>query len=388
MKISILNLNNFMNYFNIEQNFRRHHNKVTSFHSYWFVKNNHYKEKIHFNKIKKFYMKKIKRENYMLKLENILEARELIRKYIHKTPIISSRSINKLIGGEIYFKCENLQKTGSFKVRGAFNNILSNLDKNREKGVIAFSSGNHAQAVAFAALTTNIKATIVMPKSSNPIKLSATRDYGANVILYGKDSLETEQKVIEIVEEQHFNLIHPFDALETIAGQGTIGLEIMEDLPNIDEIYIPIGGGGLISGIAISVKSLSPKIKVIGVQPEKSCSMLKSLNNNKISIVESCNTIADGLVARKPGNNTFNIVKKYVDDIITVSEGEIEEAVLLLLLRTKLLVEPSGAVSLAGILKKKTKLQNRKLAILSGGNCDTIVLEEILNKFNESVIKN
>lgn len=324
----------------------------------------------------------------MLKLENILEARELIRKYIHKTPIISSRSINKLIGGEIYFKCENLQKTGSFKVRGAFNNILSNLDKNREKGVIAFSSGNHAQAVAFAALTTNIKATIIMPKSSNPIKLSATRDYGANVILYGKDSLETEQKVIEIVEEQHFNLIHPFDALETIAGQGTIGLEIMENLPNIDEIYIPIGGGGLISGIAISVKSLSPKIKVIGVQPEKSCSMLKSLNNNKISIVESCNTIADGLVARKPGNNTFNIVKKYVDDIITVSEGEIEEAVLLLLLRTKLLVEPSGAVSLAGILKKKTKLQNRKLAILSGGNCDTIVLEEILNKFNESVIKN
>jgi len=332
-------------------------------------------------------MKKIKGENYMLKLENILEARELIRKYIHKTPIISSKSINKLTGGETYFKCENLQKTGSFKVRGAFNNILSNLDKSREKGVIAFSSGNHAQAVAFAALTTNIKATIVMPKSSNPIKLSATRDYGANVILYGKDSLETEQKTSEIIEKENFNLIHPFDALETIAGQGTIGLEIMEDLPDIDEIYVPIGGGGLISGIAISVKSLSPKIKVIGIQPEKSCSMLKSLNNNRISAVDSCNTIADGLVAKKPGNNTFNIVKKYVDDIITVSEEEIKEAVLLLLLRTKLLIEPSGAVSLAGILKKKTNMKKRRVAVLSGGNCDTIVLEEILKKFNESLIK-
>lgn len=323
----------------------------------------------------------------MLKLENILKARELIRKYIHKTPITKSKSIDKLIGGETYFKCEYLQKTGSFKVRGAFNNILSNLDKNRKNGVIAFSSGNHAQAVAYAALTTNIKATIVMLRHANPIKVIATRNYGANVVLYGEDSLEMEQKTLEIIEKENFSLIHPFDAFETIAGQGTLGLEVIEDLFDIDEIYVPIGGGGLISGIAMSVKGFSPKTKVIGVQPETSCSMLESLNNNRISAVDSCNTIADGLVAKKPGNNTFNIVKKYVDEIITISEKEIEDAVLLLLLRTKALVEPSGAVSLAGILKNKTNIKKRRVAILSGGNCDTVVLENILRKFNGSLIK-
>ena len=322
----------------------------------------------------------------MLKLENIVKARELIRTYVHKTPIINSKSINKLVGGETYFKCENVQKTGSFKVRGAFNNILSNLEKNRKNGVIAFSSGNHAQAVAYAALTTNIKATIVMLKYANPIKVTATRNYGANVVLYGTDSLEMEQKTSEIIEKENFNLIHPFDAFETIAGQGTLGLEIIEDLPEIDEIYVPIGGGGLISGIAMSIKGLSPKTKVIGIQPETSCSMLESINNNKITAVASCDTIADGLVAKKPGINTFNIVKKYVDEIITVSEKEIEEAVLLLLLRTKTLVEPSGATSLAGILKNKTKAKKRRVAVFSGGNCDTVVLENILKKFNKELL--
>lgn len=321
----------------------------------------------------------------MLKLENILTARELIKNYIHKTPIMCSKSIDQLIGGKTYFKCENLQKTGSFKVRGAFNNILSDLESNKKNGVIAFSSGNHAQAVAFAASTINIKSTIVMLKKANPIKVKATRNYGANVVLFGKDSLEMEQKTLEIIDKENYNLIHPFDAIRTIAGQGTVGLEVLEDISDIDEIYIPIGGGGLISGIAMSIKGISPKTKVIGVQPETSCSMLKSLEKNKIVAVDSCNTIADGLVAKKPGVNTFNLTKRFVDEIITITEQEIEESVLLLLLRTKSLIEPSGAVSLAGIMKNKASTKKSRVAILSGGNCDTFVLENILNKFNKEI---
>jgi threonine dehydratase len=321
-----------------------------------------------------------------MQIKDIEKAKELINHYTHKTPIMSSKSINELIGGKNYFKCENLQKTGSFKVRGAFNNILSNLEENRKKGVIAFSSGNHAQAVAYAALMTGIKATIVMLENVNPIKLEATKNYGAKVILFGNDSREMEKKTHDIIEEENLNLIHPFEDFGTIAGQGTIGLEIMEDFKDsIDEIYIPIGGGGLISGVAISIKSLSPKTKIYGVQPEASCSMYKSIKNNKVSSVESCNTIADGLVAKSPGENTFNIVKEFVDDIILISEKEIEEAVLLLLLRTKMLVEPSGAITLAAMAKNKSKQNKNRLSILSGGNFNTKILENILKEFNNNL---
>jgi threonine dehydratase len=321
----------------------------------------------------------------MLVLEDILKARDIIGKYVHKTPILSSSTIDKIAGGEIYFKCENFQKTGSFKLRGAFNNILSNLEKNREKGVIAFSSGNHAQAVAYAARALDIKATIIMQEFPNLIKVRATKGYAANVILYGKDGLEMEEKAMEIKEKENYNLIHPYDDYEIIAGQGTIGLEILDDLPDVGEVYVPIGGGGLISGIATSIKSLRPEIKVIGVEPEKSCSMLTSVSNNKITEVAACKTIADGLTAQIPSIKTFDIVRKYVDEIIIVSEEEIKEAVLLYLLRAKLFIEPSGAVTLAAILNKKVKSQNKKLAVISGGNSDTIVFEKILNEFNKNI---
>lgn len=321
-----------------------------------------------------------------MQIKDIVRARSLINNYIHKTPMMSSRSLDELIGGKNYFKCENLQKTGSFKVRGAFNNILSNLDENRKNGIIAFSSGNHAQAVSYAALVTGIKATIVMLESVNPIKLAATRSYGAEVVLFGNDSEEMESKAYEIIKKENLNLIHPFEDFETIAGQGTIGLEIIEDFKdNIDEIYIPIGGGGLISGVSVSIKNLSPKTKVIGIQPETSSSMYKSIKNNRISSVDSCNTIADGLVAKSPGENTFNIVKEFVDDIVLISEKEIKEAALLLLLRTKMLVEPSGAITLAAMAKNKSKQPKNRISVLSGGNFNTMILEDILKNYNNNL---
>lgn len=318
----------------------------------------------------------------MITLADVWEAQNRIQGYIHKTDTIMSNSLTEMAGNKVFVKAENLQKTGSFKVRGAFNKILSLPEKKRARGVIAFSSGNHAQAVAFAARALKIPATVVMPTWANPVKLKATRAYGARVVLYGQTSMDMANKAMEIKENEDLELVHPFDDPMTIAGQGTVGLEILAAVPDINSIYVAIGGGGLIGGIALTIKSVSPKTKVIGVQPAESCSMLISRQAGKVTEIEQCTTIADGLVAKKPGDNTFLLAEKYVDEIITVEDKDIKAATLYLLERMKLLVEPSGATSLAGLLSGSIPLDSKNLAVLSGGNCDPVFLGNALLESN------
>ncbi|NMB16087.1 MAG: pyridoxal-phosphate dependent enzyme [Firmicutes bacterium] len=314
----------------------------------------------------------------MITLADIWEARNRIQGRVHKTDTIPSNSLGDMTGSKVFIKAENFQKAGSFKVRGAFNKILSLPEEKRAKGVIAFSSGNHAQAVAYAARALKIPATVVMPPWANPIKLKATRAYGARVVLYGQTSLDMASKAMEIKENESLELVHPFDDPMTIAGQGTIGLEILGAVPDINSVYVAIGGGGLIGGIALAIKSISPRTKIIGVQPVGSCSMLASRRAGRVTEIDQCVTIADGLVAKKPGENTFLLADKYVDEIITVEDEAIKAAMLYLLERMKLLVEPSGAVSLAGLLSGSVPLGPKSLAVLSGGNCDPGFLGSIL----------
>ena len=316
----------------------------------------------------------------MVSLADIWHARQQIAGRVHRTPMVFSASLSQTVGSDVYLKAEHLQKTGSFKVRGAFNKILSLPAEVRNRGVVAFSSGNHAQAVAYAARELGIPATVVMPPWGNPAKLAATRDYGAEVVLYGQNSLEMAERARELQEERGLAFIHPFDDPMTIAGQGTLGLEILEDSPFADCIFVPIGGGGLIAGIAAAVKNHCPAVRMIGVQPEHSCSMLLSRQAGQVTETDRCETAADGLVAKKPGVLTFQMAEEFVDDILTVTETEIEESQIFLLQRTKMLVELSGAVGLAGLLSGKIPSGRKNVVLLSGGNCNLGLLGSALVK--------
>jgi len=306
----------------------------------------------------------------VLTLQDIWESKKRLIGRIHKTDTIYSTSLSAMKKTGVYLKTENLQKTGSFKARGAFNKILTLSPEKRERGVIAFSSGNHGQAVAYAAGNIGIPATVVMPEWAVPNKINATKGYGARVVLFGKTSMQMEEKAMEIKEKEGLEFVHPFDDPMVMAGQGTLGLEVIESLPDVDTVFVAIGGGGLIAGTALAIKSICPKVRVIGVQPEGSCSMLLSRLAGKVVETDRVDTRADGLTAKKPGELAFAIAEKYVDEIITVAEDEIEDALKLLLGRTKLLVEPSGAVSLAGLSSEKVPLGGKNVAVLSGGNCD------------------
>lgn len=310
----------------------------------------------------------------MLTLQDIWEAKKRLIGRIHKTETVYSTSLSTMRKTGIYLKTENLQKTGSFKVRGAFNKILTLPQEKRERGVIAFSSGNHGQAVAYAAGNIGIPATVVMPEWAVIKKVNATKGYGARVILHGKTSMQMEEKAMEIREKEGLEFVHPFDDPMVMAGQGTLGLEVLESLPDVDTVFVAIGGGGLISGTALAIKSICPKVKIVGVQPEGSCSMLLSRLAGKVVETDRVDTAADGLTAKKPGELAFATVEKYVDEIITVTEDEIMDTLKLVLGRTKLLVEPSGATSLAGLLSEKVPLGDKNVAVLSGGNCDFSVL--------------
>jgi threonine ammonia-lyase medium form len=316
----------------------------------------------------------------VISLSDIRNARLNITGYVHQTDTLFSTGLSRMNGCDIFLKTENLQKTGSFKVRGAFNKMLSLTADERKRGVITFSSGNHAQAVAFAGQMLGIPATVVMPPWGNPAKLAAAREYGARIVLYGQNSVEMASRAWEIQKTESLAFVHPFDDPLTIAGQGTVGLEILESQPLTDCIFVPIGGGGLIGGIAAAVKNLNPSVRVIGVQPERSCSMLLSRQAGQIVEIDRCATAADGLVAKRPGILTFQLVEQYVDDIVTVTEDEIESAMILLLQRSKLLTEPSGAVGLAGLLGGKAKLGRKNVAVLSGGNCNLSLLGETLTR--------
>ncbi|MGI6604690.1 MAG: threonine ammonia-lyase [Firmicutes bacterium] len=313
-----------------------------------------------------------------MNLKAVLEAREILKGVINPTSLQFSETFSRMAGCQVFLKPENLQKTGSFKVRGAYNKMVHLSGEERTRGIVAHSSGNHAQGVAYAAQRLGLKATIVMPESASPPKVTATRGYGAQVILYGPGSLEATAKARELMAEHGYTLVPPFDDPYIIAGQGTIALEILDEIPDIDVIITPCSGGGLLSGIAVAAKAKKPNIRVYGVQPENSCAMKQSLDKGEPVTIASAVTVADGLIARRPGNLTFDLVKRLVEDIVLVSEEDILSAHKLLLERAKLLVEPSGATVLAALLNGKVARPGEKVAlVLSGGNANLNALAKL-----------
>ncbi len=305
------------------------------------------------------------------------DARRVVSSHARKTPLDYSSTFSKMSGSQVYLKYENLQKTGSFKVRGAIYKV-SRLSAS-VKGVVTASAGNHAQGVSYAASLYGIRATIVMPSTASISKIEATRGYGAEVILHGANYNEAEEKALEIARKRGYELVHPFDDMDVIAGQGTIGFEILEDLPGVETVVVPVGGGGLISGIASVIKRLKPSVKVIGVEPENVPKFTASLKEGGIVEVEARPTIADGLAVKRPGKIAFDIVSELVDDIITVSEEEIAEAMYLLLERGKVLAEGAGAAAPAAVISGKVNAGGRKLvALVSGGNVDLTAIYRLL----------
>ncbi len=299
---------------------------------------------------------------------------------IRKTSLTYSPIFSQLIGSEIYLKSEFQQKTGSFKIRGAYFKIKSLTDEEKKKGVVTASAGNHAQGVAFASSLENISCTIVMPKNASPAKVAATKGYGANVILEGNNYDESWMKAKQIAEETGAISVHAFDDPQVIAAQGVIGLEILEDLPDVEEIYVPIGGGGLAAGILLAVKTKNPKIKVIGVQSKSFPAMKNSLASGELQSVGGERTIADGISVKKPGQITFNIIKELIDDIVLVDDDTIVKTMFLLMERGKMVVEPAGAAGLAYLLEAKPSPGKKVVPILCGGNVDMYLLGQIVAK--------
>jgi len=304
------------------------------------------------------------------------QVKAKITPFIHETEIMQSRSLNELSGNNLFIKPECLQKTGSFKIRGAASKVTSLRENQQVKGLVTASSGNHGQAVAYMAQAFNAKAIIVIPDNAPQAKIKAIKAYGAKIVTVGPKSNERLEKAMSISQEMGYSYIPPYDDYDVIKGQGTIGLELINWGHPIDKVFVPIGGGGLISGIASCIKALNPKIKVIGVEPQESCCMYTSIKARERRAVLP-NTIADGLRTVIPGELTFSIVQKNVDDIVLVKETEIKQSMALIMERMKLIVEPSGAVSVAAMLKEKGKGQNL-VAVVSGGNLDIMKISEML----------
>ena len=336
--------------------------------------------------------------------DDILQAESMRDDHIKKTPLIHSPTFSRLAASDVYLKAEFRQKTGSFKIRGAYFKIRSLSEKEKSYGVVAASAGNHAQGVAYASSLEKISCTIVMPKNASPAKVAATRSYGANVILQGVNYDESSMKAKEIAEESGATLIHAFDDPQIIAAQGVIGLEILEDLPDVDEIYVPIGGGGLAAGTLIAIKEHNPQVRVIGVQSSSFPSMYNSFKNGTIrpdndddddnNKSKDERTIADGLSVTVPGQMTFAIINELIDDIVLVNDTDITKTMFLLMERMKFVVEPAGAASLAYLITKKHNdvvnndgggggggsTRKKIVAILAGGNVDMYLLGQIVDK--------
>lgn len=311
-------------------------------------------------------------------LECIREARSRIEGVIKKTPLMYSDLFSELSGNHVYMKPENLQKTGAFKIRGAYNKIAQLSDEEKEKGLVTSSAGNHAQGVAYAARALGVKAKIVMPQTTPFIKVDSTRKYGVEVVLSGNVYDEAYEKAMEIVKEEGATLIHPFDDMDVIYGQGTIGLEILEELPNVDAVLVPIGGGGLISGIALAIKALNPKVRVIGVEPEGAPTLKTSVRNGAVTTLSRVETIADGVAVKRAGDKTFEIVREYVDEIITVSEYQLMNAFLMAMEKHKLVCEHAGVLSLAAAAELSFKNKN-VVSLISGGNIDVVTISSMIN---------
>lgn len=315
----------------------------------------------------------------MLTLDNIYKASFALKDVIRKTDCILAPKINP--DCEVYLKTENLQITGSFKVRGSYYKMSKLTQEEKERGVIACSAGNHAQGVALSAQKNNIKAVICLPDGAPISKVEATKSYGAEVCLVEGVYDDAYKKALQLKEEKGYTFIHPFDDEDVIAGQGTIGLEIVEQVKDLDAVVIPIGGGGLISGVAFAIKSLNPKIKVYGVQASGAPSMLNSIKDKKIEELSNVKTIADGIAVKKPGNLTYDICAKYVDEIVSVSDDEISAAILALMEKQKLVTEGAGAVSVAAVMFNKIPVKGKKICcLLSGGNIDVTILSRVIKR--------
>ena len=312
-------------------------------------------------------------------IDSIKEANRELRSNIVRTPTIQSQYLSNEVNANVFLKLENLQYTSSFKVRGAYVSIKRLKEEQKQKGVIAMSAGNHAQAVAWWAQKEGVKATIVMPEQAPLSKVMKTKSLGAEVILKGRTLNESQNYVSELIDYKKLTLIHPYDDPNVVIGQGTLGLELMEDTKNLDLLVIPIGGGGLISGVSIVAKSLNPNIKIFGVQTEKFPSMYNVLHKKQLAI--SGDTLADGIAVKRPGNITSEIIKNHVDDILLINEFELEMAISSLFENERIVAEGAGAAGVAAIMKNKDKFSGKKVGtVICGGNIDARLFASILNR--------
>ena len=315
----------------------------------------------------------------MLTIDSVYEASKVLKSVARKTDVIYAPKLCE--GVDLYLKTENLQVTGSFKVRGAYYKMTKLSKEEKERGVIACSAGNHAQGVALAAQKNGIKSVICLPDGAPISKVEATKSYGAEVCLVEGVYDDAYQKALQLRDEMGYTFIHPFNDEDVIAGQGTIGLELMEQLPELDAVLVPIGGGGLISGIAYTIKTLNPKVKVYGVQASGAPSMKNAVEKGKVESLSGVSTIADGIAVKRPGDLTYELCQKYVDEIVTVTDDEISAAILALMERHKLVTEGAGAVSVAAAMFGKVDLKGKKaVCVLSGGNIDVTILSRVISR--------
>lgn len=316
-----------------------------------------------------------------ISLNEIRKAEERLRPVLHHTELDPSATFSAMTGGEIFLKCENRQKTGSFKIRGASNKIACLVERGERVPVVASSAGNHAQGVAYAAHRFGIPATIVMPKAAPIVKVQATEGYGAKVVLAGDCYDDAYAEACRICRDEGAIFLHPYNDPEVIAGQGTLGLEILGDLTDTDIIVVPAGGGGLLSGVASAVKQINPRVKVFGVQAEGADAIAQSFKAGKLITTDSAATIADGIAVKVPGDITVELINRYVDDVVTVSDIQIADAILLLMERCKQIVEPAGATPLAAVLNGKIDVRGKKVVcLMSGGNIDVSFVESIIEQ--------
>ena len=317
-------------------------------------------------------------------LDDVLAARERLRDQVYFSPCPRSEMLSKLTGQQVYLKLENLQMTGSFKERGALNRLSLLTKEEVARGVVAASAGNHAQGVAYHSTRLGIRSIIVMPLATPLVKVTATREFGAEVVLHGANYDEACTEALRLCESEGMVFVHPFDDPAVMAGQGTIGLEMMEQIASLEAVIVPIGGGGLVGGIACAIKETNPNIRVIGVEPARLPSMIDAIAAHEPVTIDASTTIADGIAVRRAGTITYPVVEQYVDEIVTVEEDEISSAILILLEREKTLAEGAGAAALAALLQGKTSLSNRKGVrvgvLVSGGNIDVTLLARIIER--------
>lgn len=316
-----------------------------------------------------------------IELKDIELAEKRLKPILHHTELDLSSTFSAMTGGQIYLKCENRQKTGSFKIRGASNKIASLVESGGASAVVASSAGNHAQGVAYAASRFGIGATIVMPKAAPIVKVQATEGYGAKVVLAGDCYDDAYAAAKEICEREDAVFLHPYNDPEVIAGQATLGLEILGDLPYVDMIVVPAGGGGLLAGIASAVKQINPRVAVYGVQAAGADAIARSFEEKRLVCTDSASTIADGIAVKSPGDLTVELINRYADGVITVTDTEIADAILLLMERCKQIVEPAGASSLAAVLSGKLDVKGKRVVcVLSGGNIDVSFIQSIIER--------